>query len=314
MFDTREKNFISVVVYVYNAEKTVGAFLHTLYGYLRENFLDYEIICVNDSSTDKSRLLIEGFAKDLGCGVMSILDMGYFQGLELSMNAGVDLAIGDFVYEFDSTVLSYPDMVIRDVYDRCLSGYDIVSASPRKYGGGCRSFSNIFYSIYNRASGSQYRLQTEAFRILSRRAINRVRSISRTLPYRKAVYANCGLRVDRLPYEQTSKIPSVGIKERRHQRDTAINALILYTDIAYRSSFFFSVLMIVLMALTVVYTCCIFVTGQPVQGWTTTMLVLSFGFFGLSFLMTILIKYASLILQTVFVRQDYVIGSIDKLG
>ena len=136
MFDTREKNFISVVVYVYNAEKTVGAFLHTLYGYLRENFLDYEIICVNDSSTDKSRLLIEGFAKDLGCGVMSILDMGYFQGLELSMNAGVDLAIGDFVYEFDSTVLSYPDMVIRDVYDRCLSGYDIVSASPRKYGGG----------------------------------------------------------------------------------------------------------------------------------------------------------------------------------
>lgn len=37
------------------------------------------------------------------------------------------------------------------------------------------------------------------------------------------------------------------------------------------------------------------------------------GFFGVSCLMTILIKYASLILRTVFTKQKYVIESIEKL-
>ncbi len=36
---------------------------------------------------------------------ISVINMSYFHGLELSMNAGMDMAIGDFVFEFDNTCL-----------------------------------------------------------------------------------------------------------------------------------------------------------------------------------------------------------------
>uniref|UniRef100_UPI00325FE826 hypothetical protein n=1 Tax=Clostridium sp. NkU-1 TaxID=1095009 RepID=UPI00325FE826 len=45
------------------------------------------------------------------------------------MNAGVDLAIGDFIYEFDNLLVEYDQDLIWKVYQRSLQGYDIVSAA-----------------------------------------------------------------------------------------------------------------------------------------------------------------------------------------
>lgn len=310
MDKTKEKNFISAVVYVHNAEDMIEYFLNTLNTYLSNTFLKYEIICVNDGSADNSVSVIRKFADTEKDGMVSILNMSYFQGMEMAMNAGVDLAIGDFVYEFDTTVISYPLKLMRDLYDRCLQGYDIVAACPKSSG---HPISDVFYRLYNGATGSHNKIRTEAFRILSRRAINRVQSMSKTLPYRKAVYANCGLQTDAILYAQSVKIPPAKLEERDMQKETAIDALILYTNIAYRFAFSFSALMIIITLAVAVYTVTIYMTSKPIQGWTTTMSVLAFGFFGVSCLMTILIKYASLILRTVFTKQKYVIESIEKL-
>ena len=43
---------------------------------------------------------------------LTILHMSIFHGLEDAMNAGLDAAIGDYVYEFDSTELCYPASLI----------------------------------------------------------------------------------------------------------------------------------------------------------------------------------------------------------
>lgn len=309
--EKKEKNFVSAVIYMHNGEKRISAFLDMVDHHLEDNFLKYEIICVNDDSTDETAQKIKEYAakSDTG-GVISCLNMSFHQGLEAGMDAGVDLAIGDFVYEFDSMLISYSPDLIRKIYDRCLEGFDIVSACPQNAG---HKTSDVFYSLYNRYSGSQYKLRTESFRILSRRAINRVHSMSWTIPYRKAIYANCGLATDAIYYESTVHIPPAARKEKKLQMETAQDALVLYTDVAYRISTAFSVIMMAVTILAVIYTICIYVTGRPVAGWTTTMLFLSFGFFGMSLVLTILIKYASLILKTVFNKQKYVVESIEKL-
>lgn len=310
MNDAKEENYISAVVYVHDAEASAGEFLKLLAESLQERFRHFEIICVNDGSADGSADIIRSFSKNRIDGAVTLLNMSYFQGLEMAMNAGVDLAAGDFVYEFDSTVASYPKNFIWEVYCRCLDGYDIVTACPADAG---RRGSGLFYRIYNSVSGSQHRLRTEAFRILSRRAINRVQAMSRTLPYRKAVYANCGLKMAEMEYRNIRPIPAARSRERAVQKDTATDALVLYTDIAYRLAFRFSMLMVAVTAACTLYTVYVFFTGRPVRGWTTTMFVLSFGFFGVSCLMTMLMKYASLILRTVFTRQKYLVESIEKL-
>ena len=52
--ENKEKNFISAVVYVHNAQERIKKFLETIIAVLENNFEHTEIICVNDYSDDFS--------------------------------------------------------------------------------------------------------------------------------------------------------------------------------------------------------------------------------------------------------------------
>ena len=312
MINGKEKNFISAVVYVHNHEKQVEAFLPMLYRELSDHFDQFEIICVDDVSTDGSIPAVKAFASKIDSCIVSIVHMSLFQGLELSMNAGVDLAIGDYVFEFDSTLADYDRSLIMRIYKEAQSGFDIVSAAPK---GIKRKSSWLFYKIYNKNSKSIYPLRSEAFRILSRRAVNRVHSISKTVPYRKALYANCGLRLNAVFYEpEMSEAMPFSRQTDEQRRDLAADTFILFTDVAYKISLALSGILLMFTAFSAVYTCVTFF-GQhrPVAGWTTTMLLLSGGFFGVFLLLTIVIKYLSMLVDLIFKRQKYLIESIEKL-
>ena len=97
----KEKNFISAVIYVHNAENRITDFLRAVAGVLENNFVKSEIICVNDFSDDGSVDKIKAASREFTKTCISILNMSYFHGVEVAMTAGVDLAIGDFVFEFD---------------------------------------------------------------------------------------------------------------------------------------------------------------------------------------------------------------------
>ncbi|WP_144678096.1 glycosyltransferase [Desulfitobacterium sp. LBE] len=181
MVSNIESNFISAVLYIHDNGYKVSNFLPKLHKVLTENFKKFEIICVNDCSKDESVREIRAFANTVDNTMISIVNMSVYQGIELSMNAGVDLSIGDFVYEFDTLSMEYDEELIMKVYFHALKGFDIVTAAPEKMR---RLTSKLFYQLYNKYSGSPYKLRSEAFRILSRRAINRVNAISKTNPYR----------------------------------------------------------------------------------------------------------------------------------
>lgn len=307
-----EKNFVSAVVYVHNNEKQIEFFLKMLQRELAAHFGKYEIIMVNDASTDRSAEIIRKTAEGFESAVVSILKMSYFQGVELSMNAGKDLAIGDFVFEFDTVDVDYEEELIYQVYQTALTGYDIVSASSDKN----KSFSsNMFYKIFNRFSNVQYKLSTESFRILSRRAINRIDASSTTIPYRKAVYANCGLKCENISYAAKQNVEkNYAGHQKKYREELAIESLILHTNVAYKVT---STLTFVMMAVTLfalIYTIVIFLTGSPVAGWTTTMLVLSFGFLGMFAIMSIMIRYLAIILDLNFKKQKVVFESIEKIS
>jgi len=306
----KENNFVSAVLYVHNAHGVIGTFINQLSVTLAENFKNYEIICVNDYSLDDSANEIRNATHTVhGGGVVFLMDMGFYHGLENSMNAGVEYASGDFVFEFDNLVLDDADFIM-DVYNRCLQGYDIVGASPKTGG---KMSSRIFYSLFNRYSNIQYELKTESFRILSRRAINRIKQLNVALPYRKAVYANCGLKLDNLDY-----IPKKDDFITRNSKHTdrsalAVDSFIIFTDIAGKISLTLSLIMMSFSAFVGIYTLVVFLSKKPVAGWTTTMFMLSFGFFGMFGILSLIIKYLSIILKLIFKKAKYVTGNIEKL-
>lgn len=304
----KEKNFISAIVYVRNQESTISVFLEMLYDVLITNYEKHEIICVNDSSTDKSVQRITEFANMKENAVVSIINMSYYQGLEISMNAGIDLSIGDFVYEFESANIDYKAEVIMQVYDQSLKGYDIVSASPNKI---MKFSSRLFYRLFNKYSNNPNRLETESFRIISRRGINRVQAINKTMPYRKATYAGCGLKTSLIKYDCQKMI---GESQKNDLRlNTAIDAFILFTDIGYKIALILTCIMMIATLLSGAYTIYVFFNAAPIAGWTTTMLVLSFSFFGLFIVLAIVIKYLSIIVSLIFNKQKYIIEGIEKL-
>lgn len=309
--ENKEKNFISAVIYVHNAENCISKFLKAIASVLEKNFERSEIICVNDSSDDNSFNVIKTASESVTKTSISVVNMSYFHGLELAMNAGVDLSIGDFVFEFDNTVLDFDTYFIMDIYRRFLEGYDIVSASPAKKE---RLTSKAFYCIFNQFANLSYKISTESFRILSRRAINRISSMNKTILYRKAMYANCGLKTDNMKYPVKKGISNMtNIKERHYRTRLAVNSLILFTEVGYRFSMIMTMLMMLISVFTVAYTVITYCTSHPVKGWTTTILFLSVCFLGLFGIQTIIVRYLQLLVDMVFKRKHYSFESIEKL-
>lgn len=307
----KEKNFISSVIYVHNAQDRIEQFLRTIADVMASNFEHSEIICVNDFSDDDSVRLIKDLSKEIKDTTITVLNMSYFHGLEVSMNAGMDLAIGDFVLEFDTTRLDFDKAEIMRVYKEALKGYDIVSASPDKKQ---RFTSKMFYSIFNRFTGISNKINTESFRILSRRVINRISSMNTAIPYRKAVYANCGLKTLNLKYQVTEKTGNIQDKtENKYRMDLAVDTMILFTEFGYRFSVSMTVIMMCIAVLVAVYSAVIYIFSTPVAGWTTTIFFMSFAFFGLFGILTIIIKYLQILVNLVFKRKHYSFESIEKL-
>ncbi len=308
--ENKEKNFVSAVIYVHNHENLLLHFLEKVNRVLAQNFECYEIICVDDHSTDDSVRVIKDFAQNVEGASVTILHMSYYQGVELAMNAGMDLAIGDFVFEFDKADEEFSDELPIKVYEMALKGFDIVSAAP---GRAERWSSRLFYWIYNRAAAGRGILRSETFRILSRRAINRVHAMCQSIPYRKAVYASCGLPTQTIVYEQQPFKGSFSREERENRRDMAFNSLILFTNLGCRLSGALAGLMMFLVILIGLYTVVIFVGAKPVEGWTTTMLFLSLAFFGVFAIFSIMMKYLTILIDLVFTKQRYVVEGIEKI-
>jgi len=309
---SKEKNFFSVVVYVHNAEREIAGYLKNLIKLLETNFEQSEIVCVNDFSTDDSAGQIKSVSSAAGSAALSILNMSYYHGLETAMNAGVDLAIGDYVLEADSTVQDYPMELIMTAYREVLKGSDIVSASPDKKQ---RLSSSLFYWVYGKFSESGQKIHTETFRVLSRRAINRINSMSRAIPYRKGLYANCGLETANLLYMpiKTRGAVKEDRQTRQYRSSLAVETLVLFTNTGYFFAKLMTSIMMVISMLMICYTVAIYALAKPITGWTTTILFLAVAFLGLFGILTIIIKYLQILVDLNFKRTKYSFKSIEKL-
>lgn len=306
----REKNFVSAVIYVHNAENRIENFLENIIKILETNFEHSEIICVNDSSSDGSLAKIKEISKNAKTTSVSVLNMSYFHGLELSMNAGVDLAIGDFVFEFDNTQFDFEAEEVMNIYRRALKGFDIVSAVPDRKE---RFSSRMFYKAFAAFSNLSYEMRTESFRVLSRRVINRISSMNRTVPYRKAIYAASGLKTDHIVYKPKVSNIERDKQENHYRSGLAMDSLVLFTDVGYRFSIAMTTIMMLMSIVMLVYSVIIYAMAHPVEGWTTIVLFLSVAFFGLFGILTIIIKYLQLLINLVFKRKQYSFESIEKL-
>ncbi len=310
--DTRHDTFVSAVVCVRPSDTNVASFIEMLDAELSRLYVAHEIVCVVDDEDEEVLATIRGFKGTHPEATISLVHMSFDQGIEASLSAGVDLAIGDYVYEFESCYQDFPASELERLFDMSVKGsYDVVAACPPK--SATSPSSRLFYRVFNRFSGLGETLGTERFRLVSRRAINRAASFGRTIPYRKALYVVSGLRCCSTSFEPVQAEGRLA-RDRHDRGNTAADALIVFTDVAFKLSVFFAVLMAVAMIAVLVYVCIVyFGQHRPVEGWAPIMGVISVGLFAIFTIFAVVIKYLDVIVKLVFRRQRYLVAGIERL-
>lgn len=310
-----DNKFVSAVIYLRNDADKIDAFMKVITDVLSGAFSGYELIFVNDASEDDSVDRVHDFydKHKETTQLASIIQLSHFQGQESAMNAGRDFAIGDFVFEFDDMLTDYDPALILEIYQKALTGYDIVSAGCSN---GISAGSRAFYRVYNGLIRSGGKLTSETFRVLTRRAINQVKSMDRYIPYRKAVYMNCGLKSDTVQYASPCPGERRKVLKSRHERGSlAVDSLIYFTNamekIAVGMCVIFAVIAIA-VGLDIIYET--IALTHPVEGWRSTMGFLSIGFFGVFLVLSIIIRYLSVLVSLAFRRSRYLIAGIEKVS
>ena len=245
----KESNFVSAVVYLSDDSKDAGKFLGDLLESLNAYFQHYELVVVNDCCKKQDEVLKKLLPNESN-NMITVIHMSMKQGVEVCLSAGLDVSIGDFVFEFDSMEFSFSKELLWSVYQKALEGNDIVSVETT-----CNSFSRrTFYKLFNRYSTTDYDINASAFRLVSRRAINRVLDLKISCAFRQAMYASCGLKNARIEFEgQANTKKSRGL-------DLAIDSFLLYTSLpkklsitAIKGLFVFVLVGIVASVLNLVY-------------------------------------------------------------
>ena len=90
---------VSVIIPLYNAERYVGECLDSL---LAQTFKNFEVIIVDDYSTDNSRAVVESYAPKFD-GRLKLAQMEKNSGAgSLPRNKGLRLSRGEFIYNMDN--------------------------------------------------------------------------------------------------------------------------------------------------------------------------------------------------------------------
>lgn len=121
---------ISIILPVFNEEKRLKQGLEKALAYLSSQPYPFEVIVVNDGSTDTTSKTLQNFTNQPN---FKILNHEHNRGKGAAIRTGVAAAEGDFIL-FSDIDLSVPIETLASFLQKGESGYDIVIGSRRVAG------------------------------------------------------------------------------------------------------------------------------------------------------------------------------------
>jgi glycosyltransferase involved in cell wall biosynthesis len=168
---TKNDLFVSVVIVTDNDAEHIVLSLQSIYNYLRLNFLDFEIVVVDQRSKDGTQDLVVSQLKTLSS--IRFIELAFPVAFDVAMGAALENSIGDFV------IIMAPNLdpvdCIEPLVSRCRTNSDIVIgvANNQKVSIGYRLFRPLANLLLHDIGYDLPRNST-SLRCLSRRAVNAV--------------------------------------------------------------------------------------------------------------------------------------------
>ena len=197
---------ISIVCPFYNEESTVSSFLARLEPVLEATGERFEIVCVNDGSTDHTmaRLLSEKETRP----TIRIVELSRNFGKEAALTAGLDAAKGDVVIPIDADLQDPPELIPRFL-ERWRDGYEVVlgrRADRSTDGALKRITAQLYYRVHNAISDLEIPRNVGDFRLMDRCVVDALRSLPEHRRFMKGLFAWVGFRTATVEYDRGPRV------------------------------------------------------------------------------------------------------------
>lgn len=162
------KPVLSVVVPVYNEAAGIAQFHASLVAVLKDAPLAYEVLYVNDGSTDDSEEVITEFLREADNHVR-LLRLSRNFGKEVATTAGIHHARGEAILTLDADG-QHPVERIPEFVKHWRRGAKVVVGRrvERRMSLGKRLATRLFYSVFQRITGIQIDPNTSDFRLIDK--------------------------------------------------------------------------------------------------------------------------------------------------
>ncbi|WP_174291800.1 glycosyltransferase family 2 protein [Sphingomonas bacterium] len=235
---------------------------------------DFEILLINDGSRDDSWRIMQRLSED--DPHLVAINLSRNHGHQLALTAGLDLCIGEQVLIIDADLQDPPELLTDMRRTMAEQEADVVYAVRRKRAGETlfkRVTAAVFYRLLDRLTDTTIPLDTGDFRLMSRRALDALLSLPEQARFIRGMVAWIGFR----------QVPFAYDRAERHAGETnypigkmvrlALDAVTGFSTAPLRFASHASVMLAGASLLLLFYIGWGYFRGSPVQGWTSTMLV-----------------------------------------
>jgi glycosyltransferase involved in cell wall biosynthesis len=196
---------ISVVVPVFNEDESIDAFLDAIVPELVKAGVRFEIIFVNDGSSDGTLdMLIERAAR---MPELKAVNLSRNFGKEAAMTAGLDQAAGDAAVLIDVDLQDPPELLGRFI-GLWRQGYDVVYGLRQSRAGDGRLktvTAGLFYAVFNWMSATPIPHNVGDFRLIDRRVIDALAQLPERGRFMKGLFAWVGFPSIAVPYVRPAR-------------------------------------------------------------------------------------------------------------
>lgn len=200
------KELISLVVPMYFEEEVADECYKRLTKVMStvEEY-DYELVFVNDGSTDKTLSILEEIAqKDKK---VKVLSFARNFGHQVAVSCGIDYAQGDALVIIDADLQDPPEL-IPDMIKLWEQGYEVVYGKRKKRKGETvfkLATAKIFYKVLDNLSEVHIPRDTGDFRLIDKKVADVLRNLSEHNRFLRGLVAWSGFRQIPLEYERDER-------------------------------------------------------------------------------------------------------------
>lgn len=303
----------SVVLPVFNESKVLLRLIEAVDDAFTDLPCDYEIVFVNDGSSDGSAELLDDLAADHP--EVHVVHFSRNFGHQAAVQAGLAHAAGDLLIVMDSDLQDDPAAIPRFIA-QWEQGFDVVYAirTERKESWWKRSLFHAFYRVLNAISNTPVPPDAGNFGLIDRRVAEQIAHLVDCDRFFPGLRRWVGFRQTGIPVERLArydKNPRVSLRGLFRLAKTAIFSFSTFPLTVFY--LFASLSLTVFVGVTLFSLYHRLVTGLAIPGWTSITLVAAF-FGALNALgIAILGEYVTRIFDQVRARPQFIVARTANL-